>query len=164
MEIKALKEEHWETVRAIFIEGIHTKNATFSLISEVPMWKEWSENHLLHSRFVAIQNSKVMGWAALSPYSEKHAYRGVAEVSVYISMEARGKGIGEKLLKTLVKASEENAIWTLQSRIYPENKASLYIHEKCGFNALGTMNKAGQIDGVWRDVIILERRSKKVGV
>mgnify|MGYP000237258272 CR=1 FL=1 len=163
MEILNLKETHWEAVRTIFIDGIQTKNATFMLPSEVPSWKGWTENHLSHSRFIAIKDAQVIGWAALTPYSKKFAYRGVAEVSVYIKLDERGNGFGKMLLERLVKASEENAIWTLQSRIYPEKETSLHIHKACGFKALGTMKKAAQIDGIWRDVIILERRSKKVG-
>ncbi|MBL4905412.1 MAG: N-acetyltransferase [Flavobacteriaceae bacterium] len=163
MEILNLKATHWEAVRAIFIDGIQTKNATFMLPSEVPSWKGWTENHLSHSRFVAIKDSEIIGWSALSPYSKKVAYRGVVEVSVYIKLDKRGSGLGKLLLERLVKASEENNIWTLQSRIYPENKASLHIHKACGFKVLGTMKKAAQIDGIWRDVIILERRSEIVG-
>lgn len=163
MEVKHLTKEYWSQVKSIFIDGILTKNATFMTLEEVPSWKIWSETHLLHSRFVVIKGGNVLGWCALTPYSKKHAYRGVAEVSVYVSLTERGKGIGNQLLKKLVEDSEKNGIWTLQARVYPENKASVHIHKQQGFVDIGTMKKAGQIDGFWRDVIILERRSKKVG-
>jgi len=163
MKIEILKQEHWQEVRAIFIGGILTKNATFTTVNEVLDWKNWSENYFLHSRLIAKENNTILGWAVLTPYSKKYAYRGVAEVSVYISEISKNKGIGTKLLKKLIETSEKNNIWTLQSRIYPENRASLHIHKKNNFKVIGVMKKVAQIDKIWRDVIILERRSKKVG-
>ena len=163
IDIITLKETHWEAVRTIFVEGILTNNATFTSLSEVPSWNDWSKNHLIHSRFVAVYNDKVVGWSALTPYSEKYSYRGVAEVSVYVALEEKDKGIGKKILQKLVATSEENGIWTLHARVYPENEASIHIHKQLDFFDIGTMKKAGKIDEIWRDVIILERRSKKVG-
>lgn len=151
--------EDWESVRSIYEEGILTGNATFQVT--VPSWEEWNRNHCKGLRFVARVNGKVLGWIALSPISSRCVYQGVAEVSVYISKDARGMGIGSRLLEILIEQSEEKGYWTLQSGIFPENTASLQLHKKYGFVVVGKREKIGQLNGVWRDVLLVERRSKK---
>lgn len=152
----------WQQVKKIYEEGISTGNATFQ--TSAPEWDEWNESHLTHSRITAAMNGKIAGWAALTPVSGRCVYAGVAEVSVYISAEARGKGLGKQLLQRLIEESEANNIWTLQAGIFPENTASLKIHEACGFRIIGTRERIGQMNGVWRDTILLERRSTKTGL
>lgn len=153
---------HWEVVKKIYEEGLATGNATFQ--TSAPSWEEWDAAHVSNSRFVAIDNHKVIGWAALTAVSGRCVYAGVGEVSVYISEQARGKGLGKKLLEALIIESERNNFWTLQAGIFPENIASIKIHEACGFRIIGTREKLGQMNGVWRDTILLERRSNKVGI
>lgn len=162
MQILPLHKEHWPRVRAIYAEGIATGQATF--LSTVPDWSEWDEGHLAHSRIVAMLGGEVVGWAALSTVSRRPHYRGVAEVSVYVAEEARGKGIGKALLTELVRLSEAAGIWTLQSSIFPENTASVRLHERHGFRLMGRRERIAQDKGVWRDTIIMERRSKTVGL
>ena len=152
----------WEAVKEIYEEGIATGNATFQ--QSAPQWEEWNNSHLPHSRMVAKEEDTIVGWAALTPVSGRCVYAGVAEVSVYVSDKARGKGLGKQLLQKLVEESEANNIWTLQAGIFPENTASLKIHEACGFRKLGTRERIGKMNGVWRDTILLERRSKTIGV
>jgi phosphinothricin acetyltransferase len=161
MTILALHKDHWPRVRAIFLEGIATGQATFR--TEAPGWEEWDEGHLPHSRLVALLDGEVLGWAALSPVSSRPHYRGVAEVSVYVGEGARGRGIGSVLLGELVRQSEAAGIWTLQSSIFPENEASVHLHEKHGFRLLGRRERIARHHGVWRDTVIMERRSKTVG-
>lgn len=152
----------WQQVKKIYEEGISTGNATFQ--TSAPEWEEWNQSHLTHSRITAAMNGKIAGWAALTPVSGRCVYAGVAEVSVYISAEARGKGLGKQLLQRLIEESESNNIWTLQAGIFPENTASLKIHEACGFRIIGTRERIGQMNGVWRDTILVERRSTKTGL
>lgn len=144
------------------MEGIATGQATFQ--QEAPEWEQWDKGHLPHSRIVTTKEGAVTGWAALSPVSARPVYRGVAEVSVYIGEHHRGNGLGYQLLQELVLQSEQNGIWTLQASIFPENAASVHIHEKCGFRLMGCREKIGQQNGVWRDTVIMERRSKVVGI
>lgn len=160
--IEAAQPEDWLAIRAIYLEGIATGNATFE--TSAPDWEKWDSAHLKVCRLVARVNGQVVGWAALSPVSARRIYAGVAEESVYISESARGQGVGKKLLSTLVELSEQNGFWTLQAGIFPENVASLRLHESCGFRVLGVREKVGQMNGVWRDVMLLERRSRVVGV
>ena len=162
MRIQSLELKHWESVKKIYEQGIATNNATFQ--SEAPSWKEWDDSHLQHSRIVGIIDNEVVGWAALTLVSGRCVYAGVAEVSVYVNNLFSGKGYGKKILESLVVISELNNIWTLTAGIFPENKASVSIHEKCGFKILGTREKIGQMNGQWRDVLLLERRSKTVGI
>jgi L-amino acid N-acyltransferase YncA len=152
----------WDRVRSIYIEGIATGNATFETVA--PDWQAWNAGHLPFARLVARGESGVIGWAALSPVSGRCVYAGVAEVSVYIASEARGNKIGRALLEALIRESESNGIWTLQAGILPENRASLVLHEKCEFREVGRRERLGRLNGVWRDVIILERRSQIVGI
>jgi phosphinothricin acetyltransferase len=128
-----------------------------------PPWESWDQAHRPDCRLVARDGERMLGWAALSRVSERCAYGGVAEVSVYVSQEARGRGVGRRLLEELVRASEEAGIWTLQAGIFPENVASLSIHQHCGFRVVGVREKFGKVGAAWRDVALLERRSERVG-
>lgn len=156
-----LRPEHWEAVRSIYAEGIATGQATFE--TEVPGWEEWDARHLSIGRLVAQEAGEVIGWAALSPMSDRCVYGGVAEVSVYIGRRQRGKGIGSRLLERLIEESEAGGIWTLQAGIFPENVASIRMHEKFGFRPVGRRERIGKLAGRWRDVLLLERRSEVVG-
>lgn len=154
----ALTPAHWEAVARIYGEGIATGNATFE--TTVPEWAVWDKGHTATCRFVALDNAgQVTGWAALSPVSGRCVYAGVAEVSVYVAAAARGRGVGVALLRHLIAASEADNYWTLQAGILRENAASLALHERCGFRVVGYRERLGQLAGVWRDVMLLERRS-----
>lgn len=163
MQIVTLTPEYYPQVDAIYLEGIATGNATFQ--TEGKTWKEWDSSHLRHSRLVAVEHGKVLGWAALSPVSSRCVYAGVAESSVYIAEKARGRGVGLALMQRLVTASEAAGIWTLQAGIFPENEASVRLHQKCGFRIVGTRERIGKMHtGRWRDNLLLERRSKITGI
>ena len=154
--------QHWEAVKTIYEEGIATGNATFQ--TAAPSWQEWDNAHVKTCRLIATENNEVLGWAALTAVSSRCVYAGVAEVSVYVAANARGKNIGSLLLQALINESEQNGIWTLQSSIFPENKASISMHEKNGFRIIGYREKIGKMGNVWRDNISLERRSNKIGI
>ncbi len=160
--VRPMQPPDWEDVRRIYAEGIASGHATFE--TEPPGWAEWNEGHLADCRFVAVLDEAVVGWAALSPVSDRCVYAGVAEVSVYVDDEARGRGVGGKLMEALVGGSEEQGIWTLQAGVFPENEASVRVHTRVGFRLVGRRERLGQMDGVWRDVFLLERRSQRVGV
>jgi phosphinothricin acetyltransferase len=160
--IRPLKSTDWPRVREIYEEGIATGHATFE--TDPPDWESWDEKHLRTCRLVAVEGGEVLGWAALWPASDRCVYGGVAEVSVYVSTRAQGRGLGTRLLQELVDASEKEGFWTLQAGIFPENKSSVRIHEKCGFRALGTRERLGKMGDTWRDVLLMERRSPKVGI
>lgn len=160
MEIRNLLASDWDQVKVIYEKGIATGNATFQ--ASAPSWEEWDSSHLQNSRVVAEEDGKVIGWAALTPVSSRCVYAGVAEVSVYVDTNHFGKGVGYALLEQLVLLSETDGIWTLQSGIFPENISSLKIHEKAGFRILGQREKIGKQNGVWRDTVLLERRSKLI--
>jgi L-amino acid N-acyltransferase YncA len=160
MYIEPMQPGDWPAVCAIYAEGIATGNATFE--TQVPEWDVWDANHLPHCRLVACEADCIVGWAALSPVSRRAVYAGVAEVSVYVAETARGRGVGKALLQTLVEAADEAGIWTLQGSIFPENIASLALHQACGFRIVGHHERIGQMNGVWRDTILVERRSQKV--
>jgi L-amino acid N-acyltransferase YncA len=162
LQIQPLHKEHWPRVRTIYLEGIATGQATFQ--TTAPEWEEWDEGHLPHSRLVALLEGEVVGWAALSPVSKRPHYAGVAEVSVYVGEGARGQKVGSALLAELVRQSEAAGIWTLQSSIFPENRASVRLHEAQGFRLMGRRERIARHYGVWRDTVILERRSKTIGV
>ncbi len=153
--------EHWPSVKRIYEEGIATGNATFQ--TTAPAWEEWDAEHVKNSRLVAIEHAEVLGWAAVTAVSSRCVYAGVAEVSVYVAAAARGKGIGKKLLNALIQETEKNNFWTLQAGVFPENTASIKIHEESGFRIIGKREKIGQLKGVWRDTLLLERRSTIVG-
>ena len=169
MEIHPLNAAHWPQVRAIYAEGIATGLATFT--TELPTWEAWDGSHLVAARLVAVAPNEgrpgatnVLGWAALSPVSGRCVYAGVAEVSVYIAAAARGQGVGRALLAALVAAAETEGLWMLQAGIFPENAASLALHERSGFRVVGRRERIGQLRGHWRDTLLLERRSNVVGI
>lgn len=161
MEIINMEPNHWQDVKDIYEKGIATGHATFQ--TNAPAWEEWDVSHLKNCRLIALSNGKITGWAALSPISSRCVYSGVAEVSVYIDPSLSGKGIGSLLLQELISKSEKEGIWTLQSGIFPENITSIKIHEKMGFRTLGIREKIGKQHGIWRDTVLMERRSKIAG-
>jgi len=155
-----LRAEDWEAVGAIYAQGIATRNATFE--TEVPTFDRWDRAHLSGHRLVARLDDAIVGWAALAPVSDRCVYGGVAEDSVYIAADARGRGVGQALLSTLVERAEDAGIWTVQTGIFPENAASVQLHLRCGFRVVGRRERLAQLDGTWRDVLFLERRSAKL--
>jgi L-amino acid N-acyltransferase YncA len=159
--IDALRPEDWEPVRAIYLEGIATGHATFE--TAPPSWDKWDADHLRAARLVARDAGGILGWAALCPVSGRCVYAGVAEVSLYVATAARGRGVGRRLLEALILASESEGIWTLQAGVFPENTASIAVHHRCGFREVGRRERLGKLKGTWRDVILLERRSPRVG-
>lgn len=159
--IDTMQPTDWAEVRAIHEEGIATGHSTFETSS--PSWESWDAEHLNHCRLVARSGDRVVGWAALSPVSDRCAYSGVAEASVYVGEAARGKGVGSKLLGALIIDSEREDIWTLQAGIFPENEASIALFERKGFRIVGRRERLGELNGVWRDVLLLERRSRVAG-
>ena len=157
-EVRAFTADDWAEVSSIYQDGIATGQATFE--TQVPTWAHWDKNHLAAGRLVAASGERVIGWAALSHVSARVVYEGVAETSVYVSGDWRGQGVGRTLLEALVIESESNGIWTLQASIFPENEASLKLHEQCGFRVVGTRERIAQLNGIWRDTVLLERRSQ----
>jgi L-amino acid N-acyltransferase YncA len=162
IQIDSMQPRDWEEVTAIYLEGIATGQATFE--TSAPSFAEWDQAHLPIARLVARRQGTVVGWAALSPVSRRNVYAGVAEVSVYVATSSRGSGIGRRLLQALIDESERHGIWTLQAGIFPENTASIALHRACGFREVGRRERIGQLHKIWRDTILLERRSNKVGV
>jgi L-amino acid N-acyltransferase YncA len=160
--VRKMTESDQIRVLEIYKKGIETRNATFE--TSVPSWIEWDSKHIKHSRFVFEENGVTNGWVALSQVSSRFVYRGVAEVSIYIDLRFAKHGIGTKLLEKVLQSAEENGVWTLQSSVFPENLATLRLHEKFGFRVVGKREKIASLDGIWRDTIILERRSKNVGM
>jgi len=161
-EIRAMTAADWDGVRAAYIEGIATGNATFE--TSAPEWERWDAAHRTDCRLVAVDGAGILGFAALSPVSARKVYAGVAEVSVYVAARAREKGVGAALLGELVRASEQAGIWTLQAGIFPENTPSIALHQRAGFRAVGTRERLGQLHGRWRDVVLMERRSVSIGM
>jgi phosphinothricin acetyltransferase len=162
IQIGSMSPDDWNDVRRIYLEGIATGDATFE--TDAPAWDRWDATHRPGERFVARGGGAVLGWAALSPVSDRCVYGGVAEVSVYVAAAARGNGLGVALLRRLIDASEEAGVWTLQAGIFPENRASVALHERLGFREVGRRERLGKLKGVWRDVLLLERRSARSGV
>jgi L-amino acid N-acyltransferase YncA len=162
MEIVEITEVNFNVVSAIYLEGIATGLATFE--TKAPEWQQWDKSHLPFGRIAALTNNQMLGWAAMSPVSDRCVYGGVAEVSVYVSEKSRGTGVGKNLLNQLIAISEGNGIWTLQSGVFKENKASIALHEKCGFRVIGYKEKIGQLNGIWLDNVLLERRSTIIGI
>ena len=152
-----MKATDWNQVRSIYLEGIAAGNSTFE--TEAPSWETWDEGHLQIARLVMRDGENVLGWAALSPVSKRSVYRGVAELTVYVTERARGQGIGRALLEALITESEKNGIWTLQASIFPENPASIKLHLACGFREVGRRERIAMLNGVWRDTLLFERRS-----
>lgn len=162
LAIRAMTAADWPAVCAIYEAGIATHNATFE--TAAPTYEEWDRSHLAEHRLVALDDEgNLLGWAALSPVSDRCVYGGVAENSVYIHPEARGRGVGTALLSRLIATAEAAGIWTVQTGIFPENTTSLALHQRCGFRIIGTRERIGQLNGVWRDTLLLERRSATVG-
>jgi phosphinothricin acetyltransferase len=160
--IKPMQQVHWEKVKQIYESGIATGIATFE--TNAPTWEKWNDGHLMFARLVAVENNEVAGWAALSPVSNRCVYGGVAEVSVYVADNYKGKGIGKLLLQNLITESESSNIWTLQAGIFTDNIASVKLHESVGFRVIGHREKIGKLNNTWKDNYILERRSKIVGL
>ena len=161
IQIRLLVDTDWPLVRAIYLEGIATGNATFE--TEAPAWAAWDAAHFPAPRLVAVSDEAIVGWAALTRVSKRAVYAGVAEVSVYVANDARGSGVGGALLEKLISESEADGIWTLQASIFPENTASLRLHKSCGFREIGRRERIGKMNGVWRDTVLLERRSGVAG-
>lgn len=161
-QVEEMHPEHWEQVRAIYLEGIRTGHAT--LETDVPTWEVWDAGHIQIPRLVASHDETILGWAALSPVSGRCVYGGVAEVSIYIGEVYRGQGVGLALLENLVQASETAGLWTLQAGILKENLASRQLHAKAGFREVGYRERLGKLNGIWRDVVLMERRSTLVGL
>jgi L-amino acid N-acyltransferase YncA len=162
ISIRSFLPQDWPAAKTIYEGGIATGNATFQ--TQSPDWTTWDSGHLAHSRLVAVTTGgRIAGWAALSPVSARFHYWGVAEVSVYIDADFRGKRIGGLLLAALIQESEQNGIWTLQASIFPENSASLRLHQRYGFRQVGYRERIAQLHGVWRNTVWQERRSQVVG-
>jgi len=162
IQIRTLGEADWPAVRAIYLEGIGTGHATFE--TQAPAWEAWDSTHFPAPRLVAVSAEKVIGWAALGRISTREVYAGEAEVSIYVANGSRGLGVGRALLQRLIADSEANGIWTLQANIFPENSASIVLHKSCGFREVGRRERIGKMKGVWRDTLLLERRSNKAGI
>lgn len=161
VSVEGMRAGDWAAVEAIYQEGIATRNATFE--TETPSWEQWDARHLQFARLVVRSEHGVCGWAALTPVSMRRVYAGVAEVSVYVAENARGRGVGKALLEGLIEQSEQHGIWTLQAGIFPENVASIRLHESCGFRVVGRRERIAMLHNVWRDTVLMERRSEVVG-
>jgi L-amino acid N-acyltransferase YncA len=159
--IREMMPDDWPAVARIYGEGIATGDATFE--TSVPEWEAWNAAHLKECRLVFELDGELVGWAALSPVSRRPVYRGVAEHSIYVDSNARGRGVGAELLSALIDASEQAGFWTLQTAIFPENQASVTLHSRAGFRVVGVRNRLGSHHGRWRDVVVMERRSESVG-
>lgn len=155
--IDQMKPSDWEQVRSIYIEGLRSGNSTFE--TDAPSWEQWDEGHHQFARLVMRDGDEILGWAALSPVSKRSVYRGVAELTVYVTEVARGKGVGHALLEALIEESERNGIWTLQASIFPENTASVKLHLGCGFREVGRRERIAMLNAAWRDTLLFERRS-----
>jgi L-amino acid N-acyltransferase YncA len=160
--IREARREDGPAILAIYEMGIATRNATFE--TTVPSWAEWDQRHHPHSRFVYEEEGQVLGWVALAPVSLRQAYRGVAETSIYLAPQAQGKGVGIQLMGRAIASSEAHGMWTLYAALFPENEASVRLHEKCGFRRVGVRERIARLDGVWRDTLVMERRSRVVGL
>jgi len=156
-----MKTDDWPDVRAIYEEGLATGVGSFEIAA--PSWEQWDRARLLHSRLVAREDA-VLGWAALSPVSQRSCYAGVAEVGIYVAAGARGRGVGRALLEAVIESAESHGIWTLQGATIAENAASLSLQARCGFRTVGRRERIAKRDGVWHDTILTERRSKRIGV
>ena len=154
--VRDLRPDDWTEVAEIYRDGMRSGLATFEI--EVPSWKEWQADHTI-ALVAEDELENVVGWAALGPVSKRWAYRGVAESSVYVARDAQGRGIGRTLMERLIERSERDAIWTIQTSIFPENEASLKLHRTVGFRVVGVRERIGKRDGLWRDTVLMERRS-----
>jgi L-amino acid N-acyltransferase YncA len=160
LTIRALLPQHWPEVARIYAEGIATGNATFE--TEVPTWEDWDSAHLPEHRFVALSDNRVVGWVTVAAVSERCVYGGVVEGSVYVATRTRGLGIGRLLLDQLIASTETADVWTIQAGMFPENTASINLHERVGFEIVGRRRRLGKLKGAWRDVLLMERRSELV--
>jgi L-amino acid N-acyltransferase YncA len=156
VELRALLPDDWSAVADIYWDGMRDGLATFE--TEVPSWAVWDAAHFPDHRLVAVLDGEVVGWAALSSASSRRCYAGVAENSVYVAREAQGRGIGRALLEALIKGARKAGIWMIQTSVFPENRASLALHERCGFRVVGTRERIAKRDGIWRDTMLLEKR------
>jgi L-amino acid N-acyltransferase YncA len=156
VDIDSMRPDDWPAVREIYAAGIATGNATFE--TESPDWERWDASHLVGHRFVARRGGRVVGWVALAPVSDRCAYAGVAEDSVYVSDDARGQGVGRQLLEAVIRSADAADIWTIQTGIFPENAVSIELHQRCGFRIVGVRERLGRLAGNWRDVVFMERR------
>lgn len=168
ISIASMEERHWRAVQRIYQAGIDTGHATFE--SSAPAsWEKWRQGHLNEYSVVALGAERVVGWATLGAVSGRCVYSGVAEVSVYVAVQARGTGVGGRLLAALIERSEAGNIWSLQAGVFPENAASIALHESLGFRRVGIRRGLGKMShgslaGRWRDVLLLERRSARIGI
>jgi L-amino acid N-acyltransferase YncA len=162
MEFISLTKENYPKLAQIYLEGIATGIATFE--TSAPSYEDWDKTHLPFGRILAVENDQVLGWASLAKVSDRCVYGGVAENSIYVATSAQGKGVGTRLLQKLIEISEANGIWTLQCGIMRANKASIALHEKCGFRIIGYRENIGKLNGTWKDNLLLERRSRVVGI
>lgn len=161
LRIDVMTSDDWPQVRRIYEEGIATGLATFE--TAAPSWKEWDLLRLAHSRLVAREET-IVGWAALSPVSNRACYTGVAEVGIYVAASARGRGVGRALLEALIESAEAHGVWTLQGATIAENAASLALQARCGFRVVGRRERIAKVAGIWHDTVLMERRSSKVGL
>jgi len=160
--IDDLRPEDWQQVRQIYLDGLATGQASFEV--EAPSWESWDQRFHRHSQLIVRENGHVIAWAALAPVSSRPCYAGVAEATLYVAVDHRGRGIGKRLLQALIESSEQNGIWSLYGATFPENTASIKLQLAYGFRIVGRRERIAQHHGVWRDTIITERRSKVVGV
>jgi L-amino acid N-acyltransferase YncA len=160
--IDELRPEDWQQVRRIYLDGLATGQASFEV--EAPSWENWDQRFHRHSRLVVRENGQVIAWAALAPVSSRPCYAGVAEATLYVAADHRGRGIGKRLLQALIESSERNGVWSLYGATFPENTASIQLQLACGFRIVGRRERIAQHHGVWRDTIITARRSKVVGI
>jgi L-amino acid N-acyltransferase YncA len=156
LSVEQMRAEHWPAVERIYAEGLATGNASFE--TETPSWEEFQAGHLPGFLLAALDADAVVGWAVLSPVSDRCAYQGVAEDSVYVAEAARGCGVGRTLLTELIRRAESAGIWTVQAGIFPKNTPSIALHHACGFRTVGLRERLGRREGIWRDVLLLERR------
>jgi L-amino acid N-acyltransferase YncA len=157
-QIRAMTERDWSAVAAIYAEGIATGNATFEV--RTPSWAEFDAGRLPDHRLVAVDGGRIVGWAAVMPTSSRECYAGVVEHSIYVSADTRGRGVGRMLMEALVASTDRAGIWTIQTSIFPENEASVALHERVGFRVVGERERIAQLDGIWRDTLLLERRAR----
>lgn len=160
VEIRPLTSADWPAVVEIYAQGIATRLATFE--TEPPTWEQFDSGRLPDHRLVAVDDGRVVGWAAFSPTSTRLCYSGVAEHSVYVAEDQQGRGIGGMLLGALIESADAGGIWTIQTSVFPENEASLKVHERAGFRVVGRRERIAKLNGVWRDTVLLERRSPDV--
>jgi phosphinothricin acetyltransferase len=161
LKIRNIQVEDWSAILEIYKQGLTGGIATFE--TDIPNWKEWDNKYLKACRLLAYDESgTIMAWATLSPISQRPVYNGVTELSIYVADHYKKRGIGTKLLQALIMESEKQGIWTLQSHIFKENHISIKLHAKCGFRQVGYRERYGQINGQWKDVVLMERRSHRI--